>query len=81
LFADILQSIILLLGWLQLNEKSEQAQGKTCNSCNTFAESKHEQEAEADGKSQAKKAIYFAPAAAGQERVQSVAISRCNQRE
>ena len=43
LFADILQSIILLLGWLELNEKSEQAQGKMCN---TLPESKHEQEAE-----------------------------------
>ena len=64
LFADILQSIFLLLGWLQLNEKGEQAQGKTCNSCITFAERKHEQETEADGKSREKKAIYFRPAAA-----------------
>jgi hypothetical protein len=54
LFADILQFIMLLLGWLELNEKSEQAQGKTYNS---LAESEHEQEAEANAGNRAKKAI------------------------
>jgi hypothetical protein len=49
LFADILQFIMLLL-----NEKSEQAQGKTYNS---LAESEHEQEAEANAGNRAKKAI------------------------
>jgi hypothetical protein len=38
------------------------------NSCNTFAETKQEKEAEADGKGGQKKAIYFRPAAATRQK-------------